>query len=406
MISPVEIWIAERTGLGNRLSPESLSEWQREKLRNAVLYARTRTRFYRDLEYPSAGAAGLPFTTPADIAADPPAFLAIPPGDVARVTTLMTSGTTGIRKRIFFSESDLERTRNFFATGMKTLVTTGQHTLILISDDTENSLGSLLRSALSRIGVSADILYGMQDAEEVARAARGADCLVGMPAELLYLSRLHPDLRPGSILLTADYVPRCVVKSIADTWKCRVYTHYGLTEVGFGFAVDCDSHRGHHCRVADFFIEIIDPETGLPVKSGIPGEIVITSLASEAMPLIRYRTGDRSRLIDSRCGCGGMSPRLGRIEGRYENDIPVGGGQFISIHQLDELLFADPAVRSFRASLVQAVGKNRLLLSIDSKESVDRTGLTAGLPGNLEISVEYGRIDPFSCRGKRRIQTE
>lgn len=403
MMSPVETWVAEQTALRGDLNPQTLRTWQCETLNAVIQYARGNSRFYRGKLNSIADMTELPFTFPADIARDPFAFLAVPQHEVARVTTLTTSGTTGTKKRLFFTAGDLERTQAFFAVGMSTMLCRGEHAMILISDDTENSLGSLLRSAIARLGASARILGKIRNASEAIHASKDADCLIGMPAELFYMSRTEPNLRPKSVLLTADYVPQCVIESIRATWRCRVFSHYGLTEVGFGFAVDCDYHTGYHTRDADFIIEILDPETCQPVHPGEQGEIVITSLHNEAMPLIRYRTGDISRIMNAPCGCDGILPRLDRIEGRCENTVPVGDGETLSIHRLDELLFAHRAVRGFDAFLTPEGEQHALHLTIDAYTCLDPASLAANLPPGLMIEVAYGNADPFAHRGKRRI---
>ncbi|MDD4644373.1 MAG: hypothetical protein PHY99_00120 [Bacteroidales bacterium] len=405
MISPVETWVAQTTGLTGNLNPETLHHWQLDKLKEQIRHAAENSRFYRDRLSVSTNLTDLPFTFPEDIC-DPLAFLAIPQSSVARITTLATSGTTGEKKRIFFSESDLKRTIDFFAAGMSTLVHEGQKALILISDETENSLGSLLKTALSGIGVSAQILGPIRNAQEAIDAAIGFDCLIGMPAEILYMSRTEPDLRPSSILLTADYVPQCIITGISKTWKCQVFTHYGLTEVGFGCAVDCNQHAGHHLRDADLIMEIIDPETGKPVDSGQRGEIVITTLSNEAMPLIRYRTGDISRLITEPCGCGGLLHTLGRIEGRYGSAITQANGKSFSIHQLDEMIFADPGVRGYQAMLESHGGPDLLNLTIETNSTFDLSLLAGHLPPDLKIRINLDKSDPFRQRGKRIIHID
>ncbi len=403
MISPVETWVAERTGLRGNLSPETLHKWQYEKLRDQVQYARNNSKFYHGKLPSDAELTELPFTYPSDIGNDPLLFLAVSQSSVARVTTLTTSGTTGNKKRIFFTENDLERTADFFAAGMATMVRKGERALILLSNDTENSLGSLLREALSRIGVTSYILGDVETSASAIEASEDADCLIGMPAEILYMSRINRDLHPESVLLTADFVPQCMIDSIKGNWKCRVFTHYGLTEVGFGCAVDCDQHAGHHLRDADLIIEIVNPETGKPVTSGDRGEIVITTLGNEAMPLIRYRTGDIASMLNEPCKCGGVLPRLGRVCGRKGNDIPVGGSKTLSINQLDEIILPDPSVNGFDALLEIEKGKSTLYLTVDSQGCLDVATLAKKLPHGLSLEVKYGKADPFAHRGKRHL---
>jgi phenylacetate-coenzyme A ligase PaaK-like adenylate-forming protein len=327
----------------------------------------------------------------------------VPQGEVARVTTLSTSGSTGERKRVFFTGKDLERTVDFFACGMGPLVRAGQDTLILLGGDTEHSIARLLRTALTRLGVTGRIGAPGWSAQETLAAARTAHCLVGLPAEMLYLCRLDRSLRPESVLLSADYVPISVVGSLEDAWKCRVFSHFGMTETGFGCAVQCASGEGHHLRDPDLLLEIVDPVTGRQLAPGLRGELVLTLLRSEAMPLLRYRTGDLARLVTEPCACGGLLPRLGRVEGRRESELPLGNGRALSIHELDELLFALPNVRGFEATLCQREGRNTLFLTVEADGLLDHAALTAGLSRELVVQFRYAEVSPFSRKGKRRI---
>lgn len=403
MISPVHTWIAETTRIGESLNEFTLREWQNEKLIKKIQYALNHTRFYKNLPEFSGHLEELPFTTPVDIIKDPMAFLAIPPSEVTRITTLNTSGTTGAKKRIFFSESDIARIRNYFAVGMKSLVSKGQHVQILISDDTVNSLGYLLRSALEDIGVSAYILSAIPDHKVAVAASRNADCLVGMPAEIFYMCKAEPGLRPKSILLTADYVPESITRTIQETWRCEVFTHYGMTETGFGYAVDCACHSGHHTRDAEILVEIIDPDTGQPCASGQRGEIVLTMLVNEAMPLIRYRTGDRSCFITSPCKCGSSLKRLGRIESRFEDTVYLPGGGSLHINQLDEQLYSIKPLRGYQAALIPEGKSPRLYIIIDSIDRIDPAVFSSLLPSSIEVLIQYGYCDPYIFRGKRRL---
>ena len=397
-------WLAEKTSLSDNLNPETLHNWQIEKLKKLIKYASENTAFYKDKLHITNNISELPFTLPSEIANDPFAFLAIPQNLVSRVTTLANSGTTRLKKRIFFSESDLERIIDFFAVGMSSMVNKGEHAQILISNRTENSLGSLLKESLSRIGVSSEISGAIKSVSSAIADARNADCLVGMPAEILYMSYVDETLRPKSVLLTADYVPKSVVDRIRNTWKCNVFSHYGHTEFGYGFAVDCSHHNGFHLRSADFIVEIINLKTENPASIGESGEIVITTLSNKAMPLIRYRTGNISSIINAPCSCGCNLPRLGKIEGRIESNIPIGNGETISIHLLDEIIFAIQEVRGFNATLQFKTGKTLLCLTIDAFDKIDINFIKSILPKNLNLKIKYDTVDPFNHRSKRRIQ--
>lgn len=101
---------------------------------------------------------------------------------------------------------------------------------------------------------------------------------------------------------------------------------YGLSEIiGPGVAVECKYKNGLHVMEDHFIVEIIDPETGEVLPPGERGELVFTSLTKEALPIIRYRTGDISRLIVEECECGRTSVKIGRIEGRTDDMLIIRG---------------------------------------------------------------------------------
>lgn len=101
---------------------------------------------------------------------------------------------------------------------------------------------------------------------------------------------------------------------------------YGLSEIiGPGVAVECKNKNGLHIMEDHFIVEIINPETGEVLPPGEKGELVFTSLTKEALPIIRYRTGDISRLIIDECECGRTSVKIGRIEGRTDDMLIIRG---------------------------------------------------------------------------------
>ena len=85
---------------------------------------------------------------------------------------------------------------------------------------------------------------------------------------------------------------------------CRVYDHYGSTEMGYGGALACGQGPGLHLREADLYFEVVDPATGRPLPEGAFGELVFTTLTRRGMPLVRYRTGDLTRFLPGACPCG------------------------------------------------------------------------------------------------------
>jgi phenylacetate-CoA ligase len=120
---------------------------------------------------------------------------------------------------------------------------------------------------------------------------------------------------------------------------------YGLSEViGPGVAQEClVGHDGSHVNEDHFLVEVVDPETGRPVALGELGELVITTLTREAMPLVRYRTGDITSLTVEPCVCGRTTARMAPVVGRRRDELEAAGARFFP-SQVETVLVEDPAV--------------------------------------------------------------
>jgi len=380
-ITPLDRWIRSRIGREpeGRFTREHTRRHQLEKLRENLAHAARRSPFYRRRFSGCDGFsvtdfqafASLPFTTAEDLVRDPLEFLCVSQSEVARVVTLRSSGTTGRPKRVFFDNDDLELTVDFFRHGMSTFVQAGQRVLIMLPGGLPGSVGALLVEGLDRMG-AAGIVHGpVQDPEDAIDEilAHRVECLVGIPVQVLSLVR-HPKsarIPRGfirNVLLSTDYVPESIVADIEHTWGCRVYQHYGMTEMGYGGGVECDAHDGYHLREADLFVEIVDPATGRPLPDGVSGEVVVTTLTRRAMPLIRYRTGDMARLLPEYCPCGSTLRRLSKVRGRLANGATLGPLTRLHMAALDEAIFAIPEILNFQAALIPVNGFSRLSLTV------------------------------------------
>ena len=289
MISPMAAYTKTLAGEAAR-DAEKLHDWQMQRVWEALFRAKANSPYYaktllsiEENQRNDAAWRTVPTMT-ADDLTDSFSLLCVPAREVARIVTITTSGTVA-QKRVLFSEQDLMATRHFFAHGMSTMVDKGQHVAVLMRGKEPNTIGDLLTQGLSDIGVTASVYFPFDDS--VANALRAADCLVGLPVPTLRLARKHPHLRPQTVLLSADYVPQSVIAGIESLWHCRVLTHYGLTETGYGLGVQCLHKNGYHLRDAEFYLEILNPKTHLPVRTGETGEVALTTLSSRAMPLIR-----------------------------------------------------------------------------------------------------------------------
>ena len=332
-LTSLDHWIGRRVSGEKALSPlprDALSRYQLERLRELVDYVRERSPFYRRLLNAFAGRdlnrlndlEGLPFTTSRDLQADPLQFLCVSRGEIERVVSLPPASPGVAPKRLHFTREELERTVDFFHHGMSTLVGNGERVGILLPGDTPDSVGDLLSRGLRRLSVDTHILGPVLNPDQTATFIRTKklSCLVGLPNQILTLARL-----PGgsglaewisSVLLCSEAAPDTLVQELKKSWDCIVLMHYGLTEAAYLGGVECRAEHGYHLCEADLLVEIIDPQTGKAQPEGETGEVVVTTLTRSAMPLIRYRTGDLSRLLPGTCPCGSILKRLDRVDRR------------------------------------------------------------------------------------------
>lgn len=350
---------------------------EKSRFRNEI-YASVCLNSFHDFEK-------LPFTNSVDIINRYKDMLCISPRDVSRVVSLSTSGTTGLKKHLFFSAGDLERTIRFFSDGMSIMCRRGDNAVVLMPTSSEMGLTSLLCEGLSRIGVRASVIEPCEYSF-TASAVRNAcpDVIIAAPVYLRRLALSAPDIKPRCVLLSSDYCANSVRDTIARIWSCDVYAHYGLTETGLGCAVECSAHNAMHIRSDELYLEIINPDNGSVLPNGVCGEIVISTLRREAMPLIRYRTGDLGIL--ETCSCG-FSPALSGVYGRVADS-----SMNPSICELDDLLFACDSILDYNAQ----IGPHGLFLTVEGNVR-DAQKLCASIP------IRAGSVPPPRGREKRSI---
>ena len=339
----LENWIETIEALPE-LTREGLNMLQLRRLNETLARVKERGGFYRN--YPEklenlSQLQTLPFTTAEDLAAFPGKFLMTSQSEVRRVISGATSGTTGPAKRVFYTEADTARTVGFFAAGISEMLRTGEKCFIAFPFTGPFGLGDLIAQAVERLGgipIPAGFGQSWGDMLALIRETR-PETYIGFPVTLLSLVRLYGGNFPvRRALVSGDACPEGVMAELEKALGSKLYPHYGSRECGLGGAVTCPAFEGMHIRENHIIPEIIDEE-GNVLPDGQWGELVITTVGAEAMPLIRYRTGDFTRLLPG-CPCGGVTRRLDRVS-RREGAI--------SIEALDSGLFRIPELVDYRA---------------------------------------------------------
>ena len=312
-------WICETEGLP-RLTRPALEGLQLRRLNALLARERARGGFYKDMPERLGSLAELerlPFTTAEDLSANAAGLLLTSQAEVERIISGATSGTTGPVKRVFYTRRDLEHTVGFFAAGISEFTGPGDAVLVAMPFSGPDGLGELICRAVESLGarsVRAGVGRSLGELDALLDAERPS-AYIGMSVPLLGLLRWR---RLGGretyirrALVSGDACPEGVCAEIERILGTRLFPHYGSREMCLGGAVTCAAHEGMHLRENHVLAEIIGGD-GRPLPDGERGELVITTLDMEAMPLIRYRTGDMTRFLPP-CECGGVTRRIDRV---------------------------------------------------------------------------------------------
>lgn len=169
-------------------------------------------------------------------------------------------------------------------------------------------------------------------------------------------------------------------KRIEDIWGAKAYNNFGMSEMcGPGVAIECQEQNGMHIWEDNYIVEIIDPVTLEPVPEGELGELVLTTLNREAMPLFRYRTRDLTRILTGDCPCGRTHKRLARFQGRSDDMIIVKGVNIFPI-QIEKILMEFPELASDYLITIETIEDNdEMTVDVELAQATDDFSLLQNL---------------------------
>ena len=288
----------------------------------------------------------LPFTTKEDLRENYPFGLAaIPMKDCVRLHS--SSGTTGNPTVVLHSQKDLEAWAEAVA---RCLWMVGSRP----EDVFQNSAGYGMFTAGLGFQYGAERVGMLTVPAAAGNTTRqikfirdfGTTVLHAIPS---YASRIYEVMQQEGCDPRTDTNLRILCigaephseeqrKRIEENLGVKAYNSYGISEMmGPGVAFECQEQNGLHIWEDYFIVEIIDPVTLEPVKEGELGELVLTTINREAMPLLRYRTRDLTRLLPGECKCGRSHRRLARLQGRSDDMIILKGVNIFPI-QIEKIL--------------------------------------------------------------------
>ena len=305
----------------------------------------------------------LPFTVKTDLRDNYPfGLFARPQGQLARLHA--SSGTTGKPTVVGYTHEDLNNwsdlmARSMFAAGIRP------------GDIVHNAYGyGLFTGGLGahygaeRLGAVVVPMSGGSTERQIALIMDfKARVLCATPSYALAIAELAEqqgvDLRQSALrigLFGAEPWSAAMRREIESRIGVKAVDIYGLSEImGPGVACECECQEGLHGWEDHFLFEVIDPDTGKPLPEGEAGELVITTLTKQALPMIRYRTRDITRLTTQPCDCGRTHVRILRITGRND-DMLIIRGVNVYPSQIEAVLLTRPNLAPHYQLVVERKG--------------------------------------------------
>jgi phenylacetate-coenzyme A ligase PaaK-like adenylate-forming protein/ABC-type branched-subunit amino acid transport system ATPase component len=382
--------MSRQTFMPSFASAEALAAHQLAGLTWTVRHAREGSAFYRE----RLDAAGirpeeirtlddlqrLPFTSADDLREGYPFPLrAVPFEQIVRIHS--SSGTTGKRKILGYTQKDVSDWATLFARCYEMAGVTPLDRVQIAVGYGLWTAGIGFQAGCERVGALAiptgpanldlqcEFLVDLQPTVFCCTASMGL-----LLAEEVHKRGIADKIGLKKVIYGAERSSVSMRKKITELFGgVELFDIPGLTELyGPGTGIECSHHDCIHYWADYYILEILDPETLRPVPPGEWGEMVVTSLAKEATPLIRYRTRDITRIIPGPCTCGSLLPRHSRIRGRTDDMFKFRG---VNIYPstLDAVLSAIPGLGSeYQIHLTRdAEGRDHLRLAVERGQGVE-----------------------------------
>ncbi|MDD5169603.1 MAG: phenylacetate--CoA ligase [Syntrophales bacterium] len=343
----------------------------------------------------------------------PYGFVAAAKDELVRMHS--SSGTTGRATIIFHTQNDLDAWTNLLArcmymTGVRksdvfqNMMTYGLFTGGLGFHYGAEKIGALVIPAGS--GNSKRQIQLMHDFSTTV--------IHIIPSYALHLStvfeEIHEDPKGTKVrtaFLGAEPHSEKMREKIQDIYGFKAYNSYGLSEMnGPGVAFECPYQRGLHIWEDNFIVEIIDPDTLKPVPDGVEGELVMTTLMREGMPILRYRTKDLTHIMSEPCECGRTHRRIARITGRTDDMLILKGVNIFPIQIERKLMGIDGVAKNFLIILDREGYNDLMTVKVEVERPVFdgdlknlekmRRRIVEELKGDILITPKVDLVEPGS----------
>lgn len=350
----------------------------------------------------------LPFSTKQELRdAYPLGLAAVPEEQIVRIHS--SSGTTGTPVIIPYTQKDVDDWSLMFARCYKMAGITKRDRIQITPGYGLWTAGIGFQLGCERLGAMAvplgpgnteKQLQMMRDLKSTVLCATSSYAL--LLAEQIENRGLKESINLKKGVIGSERWGDKMRARIRDILGIELYDIYGLTECyGPGIGISCSEDNGIHYFDDYVYMEILDPQTGLPVKDGEVGEITLTTLVKEGAPLFRFRTHDLAAFIPGKCKCGSSFPRITPILGRSDDMVKV-KGNIIFPSTIEDVIKSVPGTSSeYRAVIEHVDGKDELELSVEVEGGTDRT--EAALTLALNFKSKYNMTPKVRIVGEGEL---
>ncbi|MEO5892553.1 MAG: AMP-binding protein [Ferruginibacter sp.] len=334
-------------------------------------------------------------------------FLCVPRNKVIEYSS--TSGTLGSPVTISLTESDLDRLAyNEYASFLCAGGSPDDIYQLMLTLDRQFMAGMAYYSGIRKLGAGVIRLGpGVPSLQWETILRLKPTAIVAVPSFIvkliLFSKEHHIDINRSSVkkaicigenIRHTDFSYNMLGKKITEAWDIQLFSTYASTEMQTAFT-ECEAGRGGHHQPELLIVELLD-ENDVQVKPGQPGEVTITTLGVEGMPLLRYKTGDICHYFDEPCGCGRTTIRLSPIVGRKKQMIKYKGTTLYP-PALFDLLHEMEDVQDYVAEVyLNEIGLDEVLLHlvpVNNSEETDRK-IRAYLQARLRVSPHIHYVTP------------
>ncbi|MEM0266162.1 MAG: phenylacetate--CoA ligase [Archaeoglobaceae archaeon] len=418
-----------------RMPKKDLEKIQEKKLRALVSNAYNYSRFYRK-KFDELGikpedvkslddVQKLPFTKKSDLRENYPfGMFAVPLSQIVRFHA--SSGTTGKPTLVGYTENDVKVWAESLCRGLVSCGVTHED-IIQIAYGYGLFTGGLgFHYAAEMIGATALPISAGNTARQIELMKDlGVTVIACTPSYMLYMAefaeKMRTSIRETKLrigIFGAEPWSEETRRRIEEKTGIVAYDVYGTSELSGPLFTECVERNGLHIWADHFLIEVIDPKTGERVGEGEKGELVVTTLSKEAMPLLRWRTGDITVMETEKCNCGRTHPRIMRILGRSD-DMLIVRGVNVFPSQVEHVLMQIPELGEHYMIILDRVENlDEMTIQVELSEKVqidkpaeilnlkkkveEKLKSVLGVHANVEL-VNPGTIQRFEGKAKRII---